>query len=303
MFLAGTILNVITVLIGATVGVLVGERMPERLRSSLTDGLGIFTIVIGVSLALQLFSDPNLRPGDDLAVLGALLAGVAVGHLLGISDRLDRLGAWFQARLAARTGESRVAEGFVTASLVFCVGPLTILGSIQNGLTGDIQLLAVKSLLDGVAAIAFAAALGVGVYLSVLTVLVVQGSIATLAWAFGASLDPASVVAISSVGGLILMGVGIRLLGPEGDPRRGLPAGSAAGTDLRGHRGCHPDRAARLRPLCIGHSMERGMDHARPVRVDPHDRDGSDDRTDRPTRTIAEGTPDGRDRRSCGRRR
>lgn len=213
MFLTGTLLNVATVLIGATVGVLIGSRMPERLRSSLTDGLGIFTILIGVSFGLKLFSDPVLLPGDDLAVLGALLAGVLVGDLLRLTDRLDRLGTWFQQRLSRGDRPSRIAEGFVTASLVFCVGPLTILGSIQNGLTGDIQLLAVKSLLDGVASIAFAAALGVGVYLSAITVLLVQGGIATAAWAVGAGLDDRSIVAISSVGGLILVGVGVRLIG------------------------------------------------------------------------------------------
>ncbi len=212
MFLSGTILNVVTVLIGTTVGVLVGVRMPERLRSSLTDGLGIFTTVIGISLALKLFTDPAVQPGDDLAVLGALLAGVLVGHLLRITERLDALGAWFQRRFSSAGRRSSIAEGFVTASLVFCVGPLTILGSIQNGLSGDIQLLAVKSLLDMVAAIAFAAALGVGVYLSALTVLIVQGGIATAAWLIGANLDQIFIIAIGSTGGLILVGTGLRLL-------------------------------------------------------------------------------------------
>ena len=212
MFLTGTLLNVLTVLVGTTVGILAGARLSPRLRSSLTDGIGIFTLVIGANLALRLFSDPLLKPGDDLAVLGALLSGVVVGQVLRISERLDSLGAWFQRRLSTPDGSSRVAEGFVTASLVFCVGPLTILGSIQNGLTGDVQLLAVKSLLDGVTSMAFAAALGFGVYLSALTVLLVQGGIATAAWLIGKGLDPVSVVAVSSVGGLILIGVGFRLL-------------------------------------------------------------------------------------------
>lgn len=212
MFLTGTLLNVFTVLVGTTVGVVAGGRLSPRLRSSLTDAIGIFTLVIGANLALRLFNDPDLKPGDDLAVLGALLVGVVIGQLLRISDRLDALGAWFQHRLSTPDRPSRVAEGFVTASLVFCVGPLTILGSIQNGLTGDVQLLAVKSLLDGVTSMAFAAALGFGVYLSALTILVVQGGIATAAWLIGRGLDPVSVVAVSSVGGLILIGVGIRLL-------------------------------------------------------------------------------------------
>ncbi len=212
MFLTGTLLNVLTVLAGTTVGILAGGRLSQSLRSSLTDGIGIFTLVIGANLALRLFNDPLFKPGDDLAVLGALLTGVLVGQVLRISERLDSLGNWFQRRLSTRDGSSRVAEGFVTASLVFCVGPLTILGSIQNGLTGDVQLLAVKSLLDGVTSMAFAAALGFGVYLSALTILIVQGGIATAAWLIGRGLDPISVAAVSCVGGLILMGVGFRLL-------------------------------------------------------------------------------------------
>jgi uncharacterized protein len=212
VFLSGTILNVITVLLGTSIGLLVGARMPSRMQSSLTDGLGIFTLVIGLALALRLFLDPATPAGDELAILAALLVGVALGEVLGLSERLDRLGEWFQVRLSSGERPSRISEGFVTASLVFCVGPLTILGSIQNGLTGDIQLLAIKSLLDGVAAVAFAAALGAGVYLSALTVFVVQGGIATGAWLLGSGMDAASINAISAVGGLILLGVGLRLL-------------------------------------------------------------------------------------------
>jgi uncharacterized membrane protein YqgA involved in biofilm formation len=212
MFLTGTLLNAIAVVIGTTAGVLVGERLSERLRTSLTDVLGLFVVLIGVNLALRLFGDPALGAGDDLAVLGALVVGVICGNLLRLTERLDALGAWFQRRLSTPDRPSRVAEAFVTASLVFCVGPLTILGSIQNGLSGDVQLLAVKSLLDGVASMAFAAALGFGVYLSALTILVVQGGIASAAWLLGTGLDPASVAAISAAGGVLLMGTGLRLL-------------------------------------------------------------------------------------------
>jgi len=212
MFLTGTLLNVATVLLGTTIGVLAGARVPERMQRTLTDGLGLFTLAIGAALSLRLLMDRSAPVGNDLAVLGALLGGAAIGELLRLSDRLDALGDWFQRRLARGEQPSRVSEAFVTASLVFCVGPLTILGSIQNGVTGDIQLLAVKSLLDGVAAIAFAAALGAGVYLSALTVLIVQGGIATIAWAVGGGLDPASVDAAGAVGGLILIGVALRLL-------------------------------------------------------------------------------------------
>ena len=213
MFLSGTLLNVATVMLGTTIGLLAGARVPRRMQESLTTGLGFFTLVIGLSMALRIFTDPAARPGDELAVLAGLLVGVAVGELLHLHDGLESVGAWFQRRLSRGEGEpSRIAEGFVTASLVFCVGPLTILGSIQNGLTGDITLLATKSLLDGVASIAFAAALGPGVYLSGLTVLVVQGLIAAGAFLLADVMDAPTILALTATGGLILLGVAMRLL-------------------------------------------------------------------------------------------
>jgi uncharacterized protein len=212
VFLSGTLLNVVTVLIGTTVGLVLGARMSKRIQETLTDVLGLFTLVIGLGLSLRYLLDPALPAGNDLAVLMGLLAGAAVGELLRLSDRLDDLGGWFQSRLARGDNPSPISEGFVTASLVFCVGPLTFLGSIQNGLSGDMQLLAIKSLLDGVASIAFAAALGAGVYLSALTILVVQGGIAGAAWLVGAGLDPELINAASAAGGLMLMGIGLRLL-------------------------------------------------------------------------------------------
>jgi uncharacterized membrane protein YqgA involved in biofilm formation len=212
VFLAGTLLNAFAVLIGATIGILVGSRMPLRIQQTLTDGLGLFTLAIAFALALQLLMDRTAPAGTDLIVLASLLVGGGIGELLHLTERVDGLGDWFQRRLSRGDGPSRISEGFVTASLVFCVGPLTILGSIQNGLTGDIQLLAVKSVLDGFASIAFAAALGTGVYLSIVTILIVQGGLATLAWLVGANVDPAAISAASAVGGVILLGVGFRLL-------------------------------------------------------------------------------------------
>jgi uncharacterized membrane protein YqgA involved in biofilm formation len=212
VFLTGTLLNALTVAIGATLGVVVGARMPQRVQETLTDGIGLFTLAIAVSLALRLLMDNSAPTGTDLVVLASLLVGGAIGEAIRLSDRLDGVGNWFQRRLARGERPSRISEAFVTASLVFCVGPLTILGSIENGLTGDIQLLAFKSVLDGFTSMAFAAALGGGVYLSIVTILVVQGGIATVAWLFGSSIDPVSISAASAVGGIILLGVGFRLL-------------------------------------------------------------------------------------------
>jgi uncharacterized membrane protein YqgA involved in biofilm formation len=211
MFLTGTLLNVATVLIGTTIGVLAGARMPAAMQGSLTTGLGFFTLLLSVGMGLQILG-PDVARGDDLAVLAALLAGIVVGELLRLHDGLEALGAWFQQRFSSGARPSRVAEGFVTASLVFCVGPLTILGSLDNGLRGDITLLSVKSLLDGVASMAFAAALGPGVYLSAITVLVVQGGIAGAAFLLSDVMDAVTILSITAVGGLILMGVALRLL-------------------------------------------------------------------------------------------
>jgi uncharacterized membrane protein YqgA involved in biofilm formation len=214
MFLTGTLLNVAAVLVGTLIGLALGARMPARIQTSLTTGLGLFTVLIGLSMGLRIFTDPNARPGDDLAVMGAVLIGVAIGELLRLHDGLEWLGGWFQRRLAGdeRVRPSRIAEGFVTASLVFCVGPLTILGSLDNGLTGDVQLLAIKSMLDGVASIAFAAALGPGVALAALTVLVVQGAIAGAAFLLRDVMDEPTILAITAAGGVILLGVALRLL-------------------------------------------------------------------------------------------
>jgi len=212
MFLSGTLLNVATVLIGTLIGLLIGSRMTSKMQSSLLTGLGLFTLLIGLSMGLRIFNDSAAQAGDDLAVLGAVLLGVAIGELLRLHDGLEWIGAWFQRRLSSGDRPSRIAEGFVTASLVFCVGPLTILGSLTNGLTGDTQLLAIKSLLDGVASIAFAAALGPGVALSAISVLAIQGSIAASAVPLRDVMDEATILAITTAGGIILLGVALRLL-------------------------------------------------------------------------------------------
>ena len=212
MFLTGTLLNVATVLVGTVIGAVAGGRLPARMQGTLTDGLGLFTFLLGVTMGIRVLTDPSAQPGDELAVLGAVLLGGGVGEALRLQDGLEALGAWFQQRLARGGEPSRVAEAFITASLVFCVGPLTILGSIENGLTGDIRLLAVKSLLDGVASIAFAAALGWGVALAGITVLVVQGAIAAGAFLVRDAMDERTILVVTAAGGVILLGVALRLL-------------------------------------------------------------------------------------------
>ena len=212
MFLTGTLLNVATVLAGTALGAVLGSRVPARVHDALTTGLGFFTLLLAISMGLGVFTSPDARAGDDLAVLAAVLLSVVIGELLRLDDGLEWLGGWFQRRLASSDRPSRIAEGFVTASLVFCVGPLTILGALDNGLTGDVRLLAIKSLLDGVASVAFAAALGPGVGLAAITVFIVQGGISAGAFLLRDAMDPPTILAITSAGGVVLLGVALRLL-------------------------------------------------------------------------------------------
>jgi len=201
--LTGTLLNAATVLIGGVVGTVVGDRLPERLRENVVRGVGLFVTAMGVKFAID---TSNL-----LFMLGAILLGGIVGSLVGVDARLNQLGDALQRRFA-RGGTSTVAEAFVTASIVFCVGPLTFLGSIQNGLAGDATLLSVKSVLDGFTAIALAATLGWGVLLTVPLILVYQGGLAVGASLFAGVLSDLQLREMSAVGGLLLMGVGLRLL-------------------------------------------------------------------------------------------
>jgi len=212
----GTLLNVVTVLVGTAVGVLLGERLPERMRRTVMDALGLFTLVIGIANAQDAFGAELAQAvgrAAVLVVLGALLVGGVVGELLDIDAALTRLGEWLRQRVAPSTAQAgRFVEGFVVASLVFCVGPLTVLGSLQDGLRGDYELLAIKSHLDGFAALAFASALGIGVGFAALTVLVVQGGIALGAGALEGVLTDPMLAAMNAVGGVLILGIGLRLL-------------------------------------------------------------------------------------------
>ena len=204
MWFTGTALNLATVLVGGLLGTFLGDRLPPRLRENLVAGVGLFTLVMGVKFAID---TANL-----LYLLGAIIIGGAIGSAAGIERRLNDLGGAIQRRLATPGGTSTIAEGFVTASIVFCVGPLTFLGAIRNGLTGDASLLAIKSVLDGFSAIAFAATLGWGVLLSLIVILVYQGGLAAGASVFAGLLSDAQLREMSAVGGLLIVGVGLKLL-------------------------------------------------------------------------------------------
>ncbi len=214
----GTLVNAVTVLLGAGLGRLLGDRLPTRTRDLVTDALGLVTLLIAGTSAVAVL-DPALaaRVGDSapmLVVLGAVVGGGIIGSALQLELRLEQLGGWLQQRLTRRASadRERFVEGFVVASLLFCTGPLTILGSLNDGLGNGAEQLYLKAVLDGFAAMAFAASFGWGVAASVVTVVVVQGSLTLLGVLLGDVLPAAELAATTAVGGLVLVGVALRLL-------------------------------------------------------------------------------------------
>jgi uncharacterized membrane protein YqgA involved in biofilm formation len=216
---SGTAVNVVAVLVGTSVGVLAGNRLPTRTRDLVTDALGLVTLLIA-GLSAVAVNDAALadKVGPHaplLIVLGALLIGGIIGSLCRLEQRVERLGGSLQRRLQGEADSAervRFIEGFVTASLIFCTGPLTILGSLSDGLGNGADQLYLKATLDGFAAIAFAASFGWGVAASALTVLVVQGTITGIGAVLGDVLPDAELAAITAAGGLMLVGVAFRLL-------------------------------------------------------------------------------------------
>lgn len=223
-------MNLATVIVGSGLGLLLGHRLPVRTRDTVTDALGLVTLLIGALSARAVLS-PVLAAAVGtsapvLIVLGSLLLGGIAGSLVDIERQLDRFGDWLRRRLtrSARAGDTdvearrRFIEGFVTASLVFCVGPLTILGSLSDGLGLGADQLLLKAALDGFASIAFAASLGVGVMASAVAVAVIQGSLTVVGLLVGDILPAAHLDAVTACGGLLLLGVGLRLLGIKAVP-------------------------------------------------------------------------------------
>ncbi len=217
---AGTVLNVLTVVAGALAGMAIGGRLPQATREVVTDCLGLVTLLMaGLSatdvLAPEL-ADAVGSSAPVLVVLGSLLVGSIVGSLLRIEERLGMLAGRVQHRLGRgredHAARERFIEGWLTASLLFCVGPLTILGTLDDGLGRGIDKLALKAVLDGFAALAFASTFGIGVLLSAVSVAVVQGTLTLVGVAVGSVLPEAHIAALTATGGLILVGIALRLL-------------------------------------------------------------------------------------------
>ncbi len=198
----GTLVNVAAVLLGSGIGLAAGDRLPERLQRIITTGLGLSTLLIGMQMALKV--------QNILVVIASMVLGGMLGELLGIEAALERVGEWLKGW--ARGGSATFVTGFVTASLVFCVGPMTIVGSIQEGISGNADILYTKALLDGAASIAFASSLGVGVGFAAITVLTLQGSLTILGRQLAFLLRPEIVNELTATGGLLILAIGLLLL-------------------------------------------------------------------------------------------
>ena len=202
----GTWINIGTVLLGSSLGLAVGRRIPDRLSRSFTTAIGLVTLVLGVKLALG--------TGNVLVLLLSLILGGAIGTVFGLEDRLANLGEAIERRFPALSGGS-IPQGFVTASLLFCVGPLSLIGALRDGLYGDWELLGIKSVMDGISSIILVAGLGPGVLLSALVILVYQGGISLAARFFaGATISQSSPILaeLDAVGGVILLAIAVKLL-------------------------------------------------------------------------------------------
>lgn len=198
----GTAINVAAVLAGGGLGTLAGARLSEGMRETAMHAIGLVTVLVGIQSFLR-FDNP-------LVPLVSVILGLVVGELLGVDDALQRFGDALERRFSK--GGSPVSRAFVTTSLLFCVGPLTILGSLQDGVSGDYGLLALKSALDFVASLSFASVLGWGVLLSAGSVLVVQGVLTLAGALFGSFMEEPMILAMTSTGGVLLLGLGLALL-------------------------------------------------------------------------------------------
>jgi uncharacterized membrane protein YqgA involved in biofilm formation len=207
----GTFINVAAILVGGSLGLLFGGRLPERLKATVIAGMGLFTAVTGIKMFLE--------TQNSLIVLGSLVIGALLGEWWKIEDGLQHLGEMLEKRFNRSNGESgqftpygNFVRGFMIASLLFCIGPIAILGSIQAGLSGDTNLLVIKSVLDGFASMAFASTLGVGVLFSAAMILVYQGAITLLAAQLNALVTKPMMAELTATGGVLLLGIAISSL-------------------------------------------------------------------------------------------
>jgi uncharacterized membrane protein YqgA involved in biofilm formation len=199
----GTIINVITVIIGSGLGLLLRHRLSDNYRSIILQGVGILTLVIGMQMAL--------KTENILLLLLAVILGGITGQVLRLDEKIDSFADQVKNKFAQKD-DVFFSEGFITASIIFCVGPMTILGSINDGLSGDINLLAIKSVLDGFTALALTTTFGIGVIFSVFTIVVIQGGITFSAVLLDKFFNEMMINEMTAVGGVLIVGIGFILL-------------------------------------------------------------------------------------------
>lgn len=202
MHIPGYLINTVTVLMGSGLGLLIGPRLPENIKRIMLSGLGLSTLIIGAQMALD--------TRKLLLMVGSLVLGGIIGQIIGIEEWLERVGEKLKSRV--RSSSNTFVLGFVTASLLFCTGPMTVVGSMEDGLSGTADLIYMKSIMDGAAAIALTASLGIGVIFSSLTVLIFQGILTYLGMAMGDFISQKVLTEISAVGGILILGIGLNLL-------------------------------------------------------------------------------------------
>ena len=224
----GTLVNVVTVFIGSLAGMLIGDRLPQKTQQSVIMALGLTTIFVGMQNAWA--------TGNPIIPLISVAFGVIIGEWLAIQDNLENFAGWLQQKFGTEADREtdeivglspreKFIQGFVTASLVFCVGPLTVIGSLQDGMTGDSRLLIIKAVLDGFAALAFASTFGVGVMFTIVTLIVVQGGLALVGYFAGQVFSDPMINELTATGGLLLIGLSLVLMDIKKPPMANyLPA-------------------------------------------------------------------------------
>lgn len=201
----GTIINVIAVIVGSFIGLLFDKGIPEHLSSSLMKALGLCTAVIGIQGAIQ---------GENaLIMIGSIVIGVLIGELLNLDDKLNNVVRKLESRFVKIKGEKSLSEGFITASLVFCVGSMAIVGCLNAGLENDYSMLITKSMLDFTSSIIFASTLGIGVMGSAIAIFVYQGSLTLLASLVAPVLSQSAITEMTCVGSLLIIAIGLNLMG------------------------------------------------------------------------------------------
>lgn len=201
----GTLVNTGAVIVGSLIGLLFKKGLPARFSEIVMKGVGLCVMYIGIS--------GTLKGENALIAIISIVVGAIIGELLRLEEGLNRIGGWIEKKFKPKDGSVSVTEGFVTASLLFCVGAMTIVGSLQSGISGDNTMLYTKSLLDFISAIIFASALGFGVIFSAFAILLIQGTITLLAQWVAPVLSDASIAEMTCVGSIIIIGLALNMLG------------------------------------------------------------------------------------------